>query len=260
LQIYTKFCFIAIMAAAMMILPAIGSSTNMQNATAQSQAATGQTTSQPPSPQNNNNSQPQVGQQFIFNQNSKPANDPQKCAALGSVVNGKAIPDYNLCDIVVYRQAPAIVRNDGFVLNNFSGLGHYIEMIPASVNDTSNFASSSAIGGGNNNNNQTAGGGSGNATAGTNSTTASNLKVGFGEFALLDSEVVPVRQVMQKYNWTETSLHHHMLGETPKILFLHWSVVGDADALINQAKEMIMQTSTYQNLTGNSKTPTSAGP
>jgi hypothetical protein len=51
-----------------------------------------------------------------------------------------------------------------------------------------------------------------------------------------------------------------MLGETPKILFLHWSVNGDAHELIQQAKEMIMQTSTYQNLSENSKTPTSAGP
>lgn len=81
-----------------------------------------------------------------------------------------------------------------------------------------------------------------------------------GEFALIDSEVVSVRDVMQKYNWTETALHHHMLGETPKILFLHWSVNGDANELIQQAKEMIMQTSTYQDLSENSKTPTSAGP
>jgi hypothetical protein len=41
---------------------------------------------------------------------------------------------------------------------------------------------------------------------------------------------------------------------------LHWSVTGDADELIKQAKEIIMQTATYQNLTGNTRTPTSAGP
>lgn len=89
---------------------------------------------------------------------------------------------------------------------------------------------------------------------------STNLKAAFGEFALIDSEVVPVRDIMQKYNWTETAWHHHMLGDTPKILFLHWSVTGDANELINQAKEMIIQTSTYQNLSENSKTPTSAGP
>ena len=60
--------------------------------------------------------------------------------------------------------------------------------------------------------------------------------------------------LVQKYNWTETALHHHMLGETPKILFLHKSVTGDVNDLINQAKEMIIQTFTYQNLSENSRT------
>jgi hypothetical protein len=70
---------------------------------------------------------PEKGTVFVFNEKSRPANDPEKCAALASVVKGKAVPDYNLCDIVVYRQAPPIVRNDGMVMNNFSGIGHYIE-------------------------------------------------------------------------------------------------------------------------------------
>jgi hypothetical protein len=54
------------------------------------------------------------------------------------------VSDYNLCDIVVYRQAPPIVRNDGMVLNNFSGLGHYIEMVPAVINEIGQFASTGA--------------------------------------------------------------------------------------------------------------------
>ena len=84
---------------------------------------------------------PEKGTIFVFNEKSRPANEPEKCAALASVVKGKAVPDYNLCDIVVYRQAPPIVRNDGMVLNNFSGLGHYIEMVPAVVNNTGTFNS-----------------------------------------------------------------------------------------------------------------------
>lgn len=161
------------------------------------------------------------------------------CASMGQVVSGKAIPDYNLCDVVVYRQMPPITRNDDFVINNFSGIGHYIEFQPAVINNTQPFAG-----------------------AGVNKTIQqnNNLTVAFGEFALLDSEVVPVREVMNKYNWTETALHHHMLNDTPKILFLHWTVTGQATDLINQAKEMIMQTSTYQNQTGNTRTPSSAGP
>jgi Domain of Unknown Function (DUF1259) len=84
------------------------------------------------------------------------------------------------------------------------------------------------------------------------------MSAAFGEWALLDSEVVPVQDLMQKYNWTITALHHHMLGETPKILFLHWSVTGNAQDLIKQAKEIIMLTSTYDKQ--QPKAPTSAGP
>jgi hypothetical protein len=65
---------------------------------------------------------------------------------------------------------------------------------------------------------------------------------------------------MEKYNWTQTALHHHMLGETPKVLFLRWAVTANPTDVINQAKEIIMQTSTYQNITGTTRTPTSAGP
>ena len=142
---------------------------------------------------------PEKGTVFVFNEKSRPANEPEKCAQLASVVKGKAVPDYNLCDIVVYRQAPPIVRNDGMVMNNFSGIGHYIEMVPAVINDTGQFASTSA----------------------SNSTQQNNQKVAFGEWALIDPEVVPVEQIMQKYNWTQTALHHHLLNESPKILFLH---------------------------------------
>lgn len=238
----TKLMLVGVFAITMMAIPVISNS-SVQNTNAQSQSATNQSSSVPPA---GNNSNAQVGQLFTFNEKSKPANDPKKCAALASEVKGKGIPDYNLCDVVVYRQAPAITRNDGLVMNNFSGIGHYIEMVPAALNNTSIFMGNGSSSSSNSSN------GSGNNTQ--------NLKAAFGEFALLDSEVIPVRDVMQKYNWTETSLHHHLLGETPKVLFLHWSVTGDANELIKQAKEMIMQTSTYQNLTGNSKTPSSAGP
>ena len=44
----------------------------------------------------------------------------------------------------------------------------------------------------------------GNSSAGVGNNTE-NLKAAFGEFALIDSEVVPVRDIMQKYNWTETA-------------------------------------------------------
>jgi hypothetical protein len=225
----------------------------MNPAYAQSAAGTKQQTSQASSQPSTH---PQVGQVFTFNDKSLPPNAPQACASLASVVKGKAVPDHNLCDVVVYRQAPAIVRNDGQIMNNYSGFGHYIEMVPAVINTTGPFADKGISA--NNTSN-------GDSSSGSTSKTLpiskkDNLTAAFGEFALLDSEVIPVQKVMNKYNWTETALHSHMLGETPKVLFLHWAVTGKPTDVIKQAKEIIMQTSTYQNLTGETRTPSSAGP
>ncbi len=144
-----------------------------------------------------------------------------------------------------------IVRNDGMVMNNYSGFGHYIEMVPAVINTTGEFEEKGIS--------------TNNASSSGNSKTLpiskkDNLTAAFGEWSLIDSEVIPVQKVMEKYNWTETTLHHHMLGETPKVLFLHWVVTGRPTDIINQAKQIIMQTSRYQNPTGKTRMPTSSGP
>ena len=234
----------------------LSTTTNTMNYTKTAYAQSGAATQQQPSQPVQQPSQPQIGQVFTFNEKSLPPNAPQQCASLASVVKGKAVADYNLCDVIVYRQALTIVRNDGMVMNNYSGLGHYIEMVPAVVNTTGVFGEKGAT--------TTNNTGSANASSSGSSampvSKKDNLTAAFGEWALLDSEVVPVQKVMEKYNWTQTALHHHMLGETPKVLFLHWAVTANPIDIINQAKEIIMQTSTYQNLTGETRTPTSAGP
>jgi hypothetical protein len=80
---------------------------------AQSQLDILQQSSQPSSSSqngsSNSSSEPLIGQVFMFNEKSKPANDPQKCATLASIVKGIAVPAYNLCDVIVYRQAPPII-------------------------------------------------------------------------------------------------------------------------------------------------------
>jgi hypothetical protein len=251
----TSAIIIASIAAGFLLLSAANYNLNL--AYAQSGAGNTQQPSQPPP---SSSIQPQVGQVFTFNAKSLPPNAPQQCASLASVVKGKAVPDYNLCDVIVYRQAPAIVRDDGMVMNNYSGFGHYIEMVPAVVNNTGVFGDKDV---GTNNTGATATNASSSSGSGTSAMPVSkkdNLTAAFGEWALLDSEVIPVQKVMEKYNWTETALHHHMLGETPKVLFLHWSVTGNPMDIINQAKQIIMQTSTYQNITGPTRTPSSAGP
>src|SRR5215208_5077571 len=91
----------------------IGFSTSMYGGLVQAQST-------PPTPKE----QPDVAQQFTFNPTSLPPTNIEQCV-------GKAIPDYNMCDLVVYRQAPVVARSDGMIMNNFSGMGHYIELIPA---------------------------------------------------------------------------------------------------------------------------------
>src|SRR5919202_4748855 len=157
-------------------------------------------------------SQPQVSQVFTFNEKSRPPNAPQLCASLASVVKGKAVPDYNLCDVIVYRQAPPIVRNDGIVLNNYSGFGHYIEFAPAVINTTTPFAEKGVS-----MSNMPPSATSSPSSASPPASESGNISAAFGEWALLDSEVVPVQKVMEKYNWTQTALHHHM--KHPKYYF-----------------------------------------
>jgi hypothetical protein len=71
----------------------------------------------------------------------------------------------------VYRQAPVILRHDNLVTTNFSGIGHYIEFVPAAgLNFTGMYT--------------------GTISHNTNGN-ISQIKAAFGEFALLVSEVVP---------------------------------------------------------------------
>ena len=228
-------------------------------AQAQSTAASQSAQSTPPTPKE----QPDVAQQFTFNPTSLPPTNVEQCVEYAKILVGKAIPDYNMCDLVVYRQAPVVARTDGMVMNNFSGMGHYIELIPAAqfLNDTQEF------GGGTTANASATNGTTPAATA--NTTNANNTTVvAFGEFALIDPEVVPVNEVLDKYNWTVTTIHNHMLDESPKLLFMHWTVTGNPDEIVQQAREAIMQTSSYATVTDPNAgtnatrpgTPSSAGP
>ena len=104
---------------------------------AQSTAATQSSQPTPPTLKE----QPDVAQQFTFNPTSLPPTNIEQCVGYAKILVGKAIPDYNICDLVVYRQAPVVARVDGMVMNNFSGMGHYIELIPAAqfLNETQEF-------------------------------------------------------------------------------------------------------------------------
>jgi hypothetical protein len=52
-----------------------------------------------------------------------------------------------------------------------------------------------------------------------------------GDIAMLDTEVNPVIRALRKNNLEVVALHSHMLGEQPRILFLHYYGTGPAGTL-----------------------------
>lgn len=64
-----------------------------------------------------------------------------------------------------------------------------------------------------------------------------------GEFALLGPEVNPVIDTLRKGNIEVSALHNHLIGEEPRILYLHFQALGDAESLARTVKEAIDITS-----------------
>ncbi|TBL77670.1 DUF1259 domain-containing protein [Paenibacillus thalictri] len=60
-----------------------------------------------------------------------------------------------------------------------------------------------------------------------------------GEFALLPEEVNPVIDALRKGGVEVSAIHNHMIGEQPRLLFLHFQSVGELGALANTVKSAI---------------------
>jgi hypothetical protein len=52
-----------------------------------------------------------------------------------------------------------------------------------------------------------------------------------GDLVLLESEVNPVIAELQKGGIEQTALHNHLMGESPRVMYMHFSGHGDAAAL-----------------------------
>ena len=53
-----------------------------------------------------------------------------------------------------------------------------------------------------------------------------------GDIAMLESEVNAVIRALRRHNLEIVALHHHMLGEMPRIIFLHYYGRGPVEALV----------------------------
>ena len=65
-----------------------------------------------------------------------------------------------------------------------------------------------------------------------------------GDLVLLESELTPVVTTLEAGGIEITAIHNHLVGETPHVVYLHFSGHGDAAALARTLKEALGQTKT----------------
>ena len=81
-----------------------------------------------------------------------------------------------------------------------------------------------------------------NTTSSTSTPLNQSMYV-MGDFALLESEMNPVLQILTEAGWTVTGIHNHMILESPKTTFMHWETQGDLNTIIGQIKNALAKTS-----------------
>lgn len=65
-----------------------------------------------------------------------------------------------------------------------------------------------------------------------------------GDLVLLQSEVEPVMMKLQQEGIEETALHNHLLGESPRVMYMHIAGHGDAVQLASALKSALALTKT----------------
>jgi hypothetical protein len=132
----------------------------------------------------------------------------QQCPGLGKTLGGISVPSGNVCDVVVVRKTPEIMGYNGLNLNKFTLMNSVIEFMPT------------------------------NTTSSTSTPSNQSMYV-MGDFALLESEMNPVLQVLTEAGWTVTGIHNHMILESPKTTFMHWETQGELNTIIGQIKNAL---------------------
>ena len=65
-----------------------------------------------------------------------------------------------------------------------------------------------------------------------------------GDLVLLETEVNPVIAELQKGGIEQTALHNHLMGESPRVMYMHFSGRGDAAALAQTLHNALATTKT----------------
>jgi hypothetical protein len=161
---------------------------------------------------------------------STAASSPVDCKSIASQIGSNAFPIQNphkeICDISVMRHSPQIIDQNGTVLNKFLVANTLVEVM-----GHSHAAPAAATGGGADANNTTL-----NASSSTSNTQKVMAMV---EFALLQTELKPVLNIISKTNWTVVAIHNHVLLETPDTIFVHADAKGPLESIIFPIKEVL---------------------
>jgi hypothetical protein len=128
------------------------------------------------------------------------------------MLGGISVPSDNVCDVVVVRKSPEIIGHNGSVMNKFTLMNSVIEFMAANTTSSSQSPSNQSV-------------------------------YVVGDFALLESEMNPVLQILTNAGWTVTGIHNHMILESPKTTFMHWETQGDLNTIIGQIKDALAKTS-----------------
>jgi hypothetical protein len=132
-----------------------------------------------------------------------PASD--YCTDLSNRIGGLAIPNGDVCDVVMVRKSPIIKGKDDMNLNRFTLMNSVLEFTKTGMSKNEAYV--------------------------------------MGDFALLETELNNVSKVVTNNGWTITGIHNHMIMETPKTTFLHWETTGDINTLVDQINQAFAQTS-----------------
>jgi len=68
-----------------------------------------------------------------------------------------------------------------------------------------------------------------------------------GDLVLLESEVNPVIDALQKNGIEQSALHNHLIGESPHVMYLHFAGHGDAAKLARAIHDALALTKTPMN-------------
>lgn len=65
-----------------------------------------------------------------------------------------------------------------------------------------------------------------------------------GDLVLTEAEVAPVMRALQEGGIEPTALHNHLLGETPRVMYMHVAAQGDAATIARALRAALEQTGT----------------